>query len=383
MTVYLDNSATTKPSAAVAETVRELAESGWYNPSALYRPALEIQKRIDEAREVCLKAAGAAGQRVVFTSGGTEADNLALLGHLKSRRKPGKVLISSVEHPAVSACAEEIRRLGHRVEEIPAGPDGTADLEKLETLLDPETVLVSVMQVNNETGAAEPLEAIAQLRDRLAPEAAIHVDGVQGFLRMELDFNRLGIQSYALSAHKIHGLKGTGALIIRKDHPIRPLQFGGGQEGNLRSGTENTFGILALGEAVRTWDPEANARMRALKNRLRSELLRRIPEARINGPEEDPVKCAPHILNAALMPVRSQTMLFALEGDGIYVSAGSACASRKQKISPVLKAMGVSTGRADCSLRFSLCPCTTEEEISYTLERTAFHWEALRKYTRR
>ena len=252
MTVYLDNSATTKPSAAVAETVRELAESGWYNPSALYRPALEIQKRIDEAREVCLKAAGAAGQRVVFTSGGTEADNLALLGHLKSRRKPGKVLISSVEHPAVSACAEEIRRLGHRVEEIPAGPDGTADLEKLETLLDQETVLVSVMQVNNETGAAEPLEAIAQLRDRLAPEAAIHVDGVQGFLRMELDFNRLGIQSYALSAHKIHGLKGTGALIIRKDHPIRPLQFGGGQEGNLRSGTENTFGILALGEAVRT-----------------------------------------------------------------------------------------------------------------------------------
>ena len=383
MNAYLDNSATTKPSDAVAAAVREMMEGGWYNPSALYKPALEIQKKLDGVRETCLHAAGAAGQRVIFTSGGTEADNLALLGHLKSRKKPGKVLISSVEHPAVSACADEIRRMGHQVEEIPATAAGTVDMDKLEAMLDAETLLISVMQVNNETGAAEPLKEIASLRDRKAPDAAIHVDGVQGFLRMELDFNRLGIQSYALSGHKIHGLKGTGALVIRKDHPIRPVAFGGGQEGNLRSGTENTFGIMALGEAVRTWDPQANARMRALKNRLREELLQRIPEARINGPEEDPERCAPHILNVALMPVRSQTMLFALEGNGVYVSAGSACASRKQKISPVLKAMGVSTEQADCSLRFSLCPFTKEEEIVYAAECTAKHWEMLKKYTRR
>ena len=383
MAVYLDNSATTRPSEAVAELVRELMDGGWYNPSALYKPALEIQKRIDAVRETCLKAAGASGQRVVFTSGGTEADNLALLGTLKGIRQPGKVLISSVEHPAVSACAEEIRRMGHRVEEIPAGKDGTVDLNRLEEMLDSETVLISVMQVNNETGAAEPLKEIASLRDRLAPKAAIHVDGVQGFLRMPVDFNRLRIQSYALSAHKIHGLKGTGALILRKDHPLRPVQYGGGQEASLRSGTENTFGILALGEAVRTWDPEANDRMRGLKNRLRSALLEKIPGVRFNGPEEDPERCAPHILNAALMPVRSQTMLFALEGDGIYVSAGSACASRKQKISPVLKAMGVSTEQADCSLRFSLCPATTEAEIDYVSGRIREHWEQLKKFTRR
>ena len=383
MQAYLDNSATTRPSPAVAAAVTDLMEGGWYNPSALYKPALEIQKKLDAVRETCLKAAGAAGQKVVFTSGGTEADNLALLGHLKSRRKPGKVLISSVEHPAVSACAEEIRRMGHRVEEIPAGRTGSVDLEKLETLLDDETVMISVMQVNNETGAAEPLQEIGRLRDRKAPDAAIHVDGVQGFLRMPLDFSRLGIQTYAFSGHKIHGLKGTGALIIRKDHTIRPIQYGGGQEGNLRSGTENTFGIIALGEAIRTWDPEANGRMREMKNRLRSELLSHIPEARINGPEEDPETCAPHILNIALMPVRSQTMLFALEGDGVYVSAGSACASRKQKISPVLKAMGVSTEQADCSLRFSLSPMTTMEEIEYAAECTVKQWEVLRKYTRR
>ena len=383
MQAYLDNSATTKPSAAVVAAVTEMMEGGWYNPSALYKPALEIQKRIDGVREACLKAAGAAGQKMIFTSGGTEADNLALIGHLKSRRKPGRVLISSVEHPAVSACEEEIRRMGHTVEEIPACRTGTADLEKLEEMLGDDVLLISVMQVNNETGAVEPLEEISRLRDRKAPDAAIHVDGVQGFLRTGMDFNRLHIQSYAFSGHKIHGMKGTGALIVRKDHAIRPVQYGGGQEGNLRSGTENTFGIIALGEAVRTWDPKANDRMRKMKARLRNELLSRIPEARINGPEESPDTCAPHILNIALMPVRSQTMLFALEGDGVYVSAGSACASRKQKISPVLKAMGVSTEQADCSLRFSLCPMTTEAEIDYAIECTVRQWETLKKYTRR
>jgi cysteine desulfurase len=273
--------------------------------------------------------------------------------------------------------------MGHTVEEIPACGNGTVDLQRLEEMLDPDVMMISVMQVNNETGAAEPLQEIVKLRDRKAPEAAVHVDGVQGFLRMPLDFNRLGIQSYAFSGHKIHGLKGTGALIVRKGHAIRPVQYGGGQEGNLRSGTENTFGNIALGEAVQTWDPGANERMRTMKNKLRSELLNRIPEARVNGPEEDPEACAPHILNVALMPVRSQTMLFALEGDGVYVSAGSACASRKQKISTVLKAMGVSTEQADCSLRFSLCPMTTMEEIDYAVECTVKHWEMLRKYTRR
>ena len=383
MKAYLDNSATTKPSAAVAAVVMEMMEGGWYNPSALYRPALEIQKRIDGVRETCLKAAGAAGQRVVFTSGGTEADNLALLGHLKNRRKPGRVLISSVEHPAVSACAEEIRHMGHTVEEIPAGRTGAVDLDQLEKMLDGEVLLISVMQVNNETGTAEPLKDIAEMRNRKAPGAAIHVDGVQGFLRMPLEFNRLGIQSYAFSGHKIHGLKGTGALILGKDHPIRPVQYGGGQEGNLRSGTENTFGIIALGEAVRTWDPAANGRMREIKNGLREKLLGMIPDARINGPEENPAACAPHILNIALPPVRSQTMLFALEGDGVYVSAGSACASRKQKISPVLRAMGVSTEQADCSLRFSLSPMTTREEADYAAECAAKHYGLLKKYVRR
>ena len=381
MTAYLDNSATTRPGRSVAALVCELMESGWYNPSALYRPALEIQKRAEQARQECLKAAGAEGCRLIFTSGGTESDNLALLGHMKTRRGKGDVLISSVEHPAVSACAEELQRMGHRVLEIPARKDGTADLDRLEEMMSGDTAMISLMQVNNETGAVEPLEEVARLRDRICPGAAIHVDGVQGFLRVPLNFRKLGIQSYAFSAHKIHGLKGTGALVTAADHPLKPMLFGGGQEGNLRSGTENTPGILALGEAVRSWREEDSGKMRALKIRLWNALKERIPGASVNGP--DPAEGAPHILNVALEPVRSQTMLFALEGDGVYVSAGSACASRKQKISPVLKAMGVSPVRADCSLRFSLSRETTEEEIDYAAERAAFHYELLKKYTRR
>ena len=383
MTVYLDNSATTGPSEPVRETVNRHMQSGWYNPSALYKPAMDIQKEMEAVRESCLKAADAAGERIVFTSGGTEADNLALIGSMKTRRQPGRVLISSVEHPAVSACREALEALGHRVEEIPAGADGRIDLEKLENMADETVALISVMQVNNETGIIEPLKEIAGIRDRKCPGAGIHVDGVQGFLRVPFSMKASGVQSYALSAHKIQGLKGTGALILKKDWRIRPMQFGGGQEENLRSGTENTFGILALGEAVRTYDPEANTRMEERRKQLERLLKEAIPDAVINSPTGIPGACAPHILNAAFPPVRSQTMLFALEGDGIYVSAGSACASRKQKISPVLKAMGIRQEIADCSLRFSLSPETTEEEIAYAAERTAFHWNMLRKYTRR
>lgn len=381
MKAYLDNSATTRPGDSVAALAGELLESGWYNPSALYKPALEIQKRIDETREICLKAAGAEKCRIVFTSGGTESDNLALLGHMRTRRGKGDVLISSVEHPAVSACAEELRRMGHRVLEIPALQDGTVNLGRLEAMMGADTAMISLMQVNNETGAEEQLEKVAEMRNRICPGAAIHVDGVQGFLRVPLRFRSLGIQSYAFSAHKIHGLKGTGALILAEGHPVKPLLYGGGQEGNLRSGTENTLGILALGEAVRSWKEEDAERIRGIKLRLWRNLQELIPEAAVNGP--DPEKGAPHILNVALEPVRSQTMLFALEGDGVYVSAGSACASRKQKISPVLKAMAVATSRADCSLRFSLSRETTEAEADYAAERTAFHYNALKKYTRR
>ena len=383
MQVYLDNSATTRPSDAVVAAMVRAMEEGWHNPSALYRPAMEAEKQLTAAREACLAAAGASGHKLLFTSGGTEADNMAVLGFLRTVKKPGRVLIMDIEHPAITACAQEIARMGHHVEQLPVRRDGTADIERLETMLGDDVHLICMMQVNNETGAIQPIAETVQLRNRLCPKAAIHVDGVQGFLRVPFDFARSGVQSYAFSGHKIHACKGVGGLILRKDHRISPIVFGGGQEEGLRSGTENTPGIIGLAEAVRTYPKGAFEEMAQRKQELHDALKAAVPALVVNGPEVCSESGAPHILNVSLPPVRSQTMLFALEGDGIYVSAGSACSSHKQKVSSVLTAMGVTPQMADCALRFSLCPGITSEEIQYVAQRVAAHYQLLSRYVRR
>ncbi len=383
MEVYLDNSATTRPSQAVVAAMTEALTSGWYNPSALYRPAMEAEKRLTAAREACLAAAGANGHKLLFTSCGTEADNMAVLGFLRTVKKPGRVLMMDIEHPAITSCAQEIVRMGHQVTTIPVTHEGVADVSAMEALLGEDVHLICMMQVNNETGAIQPIAEVVRLRDRISPKAAIHVDGVQGFLRVPFDFARSGVQSYAFSGHKIHACKGVGGLILRRDHRISPIVFGGGQEDGFRSGTENTPGIIGLGEAVRTYPRDAAAQMAQRKQLLWELLNERIPGCVLNGPAIGSEASAPHILNVSLPPVRSQTMLFALEGDGIYVSSGSACSSRKQKVSGVLTAMHVSNQLADCALRFSLCPDITEEAIRYTAERVAVHYGMLAKYVRR
>ena len=381
--IYLDNSATTRPSDAVIAAMTEAMAQGWHNPSSLYRPAMEAEKRLTAAREACLKAAGAAGHRLIFTSGGTEADNLGILGHLRTVKRPGRVLMLATEHPAVLSCRGEIERLGHRAELIPVRRDGVADLCALERMLGEDVVLLCVMQVNNEVGAIQPIEEIAALRDRLCPRAALHVDGVQGFLRVPFHFGKSGVQSYALSGHKIHACKGVGALIVRKDHRVSPLLLGGGQEDDLRSGTENTPGIIGLGEAVRTYPAEGPERMKLLKARLWEGIREAVPAAKLNGPAIDDPASAPHILSVSLPPVRSQTMLFALEGEGIYVSNGSACASRRQKVSGVLSAMGLTTQEADCTIRLSLCPDLTEADMDEAARVIGKHYELLKAFVRR
>ncbi len=381
--VYLDNSATTRPSDAVVAAMLRVLTETWHNPSALYQPAMQAEKLMSAARESCLKAAGAAGHTLVFTAGGTEADNLAILGYLRTVKKPGRVLLFSVEHPAVLNCAQEIERMGHRVAHIPVTKTGVCDLEKLEAMLGEDVRLITLMQVNNEVGAIQPIDAVVKLRDRYCPQAAIHVDGVQGFLRVPFHFGKSGIQSYAFSGHKLHASKGVGGLILRKGHRVAPIVYGGGQEGELRSGTENVPGIVGMGEAVRTYPEDAAAHMMALKKRLWAGIQEAVPAAKLNGPALDDPACAPHILNVTLAPIRSQTMLFALEGDGVYVSAGSACGAHKQKVSSVLTAMGLSTAEADCALRFSLCPALTEEEIDYTVATIRKHYDMLKAFVRR
>ncbi|MDD6051368.1 MAG: cysteine desulfurase family protein [Clostridiales bacterium] len=381
--VYLDNSATTRPSDAVVSAMLRVLTESWHNPSALYQPAMQAEKLMNAARESCLKAAGASGHTLVFTAGGTEADNLGILGYLRTVKKPGRVLLFSVEHPAVLNCAQEIERMGHRVAHIPVTKTGVCDLDRLEAMLGEDVHLITLMQVNNEVGAIQPIEEVVKLRDRLCPKAAIHVDGVQGFLRVPFHFGKSGIQSYAFSGHKLHASKGVGGLILRKGHRVAPIVFGGGQEGELRSGTENVPGIVGMGEAVRTYPKDAAAQMTALKARLWAGIQAAVPMAKLNGPALDDPACAPHILNVTLSPVRSQTMLFALEGEGVYVSAGSACGAHKQKVSSVLTAMGLSTAEADCALRFSLCPAVTEEEIDYTIAAIRKHYDLLKAFVRR
>ncbi len=381
--VYLDNSATTRPSDAVVSAMLRVLTENWHNPSALYQSAMQTEKLMSAARDACLKAAGAAGHTLVFAASGTEADNLAILGYLRTVKKPGRVLLFSVEHPAVLNCTQEIEHMGHRVERIPVDKRGVCDLAALETMLGEDVHLITLMQVNNEVGAVQPIAEVVKLRDRLCPKAAIHVDGVQGFLRVPFHFGKSGVQSYAFSGHKIHASKGVGGLILRKGHRVAPIVFGGGQEGELRSGTENVPGIVGMGEAVRTYPADAAERMMALKTRLWSGIKEAIPGAKLNGPELNDPACAPHILNVTLAPVRSQTMLFALEGDGICVSAGSACGAHKQKVSTVLTAMGLTTAEADCALRFSLCPDVTEEDIDYAVAALGKHYDMLKAYVRR
>ena len=380
MICYLDNSATTRPTEAVADAMRQCMLEGFYNPSALYAPAVDSEKRLTACREAIARELHADPARVVFTSGGTEADNLAIFGSM-SMQRGGRVLYTAGEHPAVAAPCESLKGT-FDVQQIPYDAAGVVRLDALEELLTPDTRLICVMQVNNESGAVMPLCEIAQLRDRLCPQAMLHVDGVQGFMRLPVDMRALGIDSYALSGHKSHGSKGIGALVMGPRMRVAARMLGGGQEKALRSGTENTPGIAGLLAAIEAYPRDNN--MRAVKLHL-YERLREIAgeNFRVNGPDPASEIAAPHILNCSLVPVRSETMLYALEGDRVYVANGSACSSRKQKLSPVLSAMNVPRRQAESSIRFSICPYTTMEQVDFAADCIARHYEKLKRYERR
>ncbi|MBR6300000.1 MAG: cysteine desulfurase [Clostridia bacterium] len=380
MLCYLDNSATTRPSQRVVQAMIDCMQEGFYNPSALYAPAVAVEKKITACREAIALELHADASRVIFTSGGTEADNLAILS-LLSERRGGRVLFTAGEHPAVRAACEALKN-SFDVKEIPYDRYGIVDLDALLDLLTPDTRMICVMQVNNETGAIMPMKEIADLRDRVCPNALLHVDGVQGFLRLPIDMKALGIDSYALSGHKIHGPKGIGALVYSERTRIVPRELGGGQEKGLRSGTENVPGIIGMYEAIHTF-PRENE-MRKQKLHLYERLLEICGEnLHVNGPQPESEFSAPHILNCSLVPVRSETMIYALERDQVFISGGSACSSHKQKISAVLSAMNVQRKVAESALRFSLSPYTSSEEIEYAAGCIARHYDLLKRYERR
>ena len=379
MYCYLDNSATTPVLDSIKAVVEQYFNDGFYNPSSLYAPSVKVSGYIEECRKYIMDLLGA--KRLIFTSGGTESNNIAILGYLSRQRKKGTVLYSAVEHPAVINACLEARRQGFKAEEIKVNRNGIVDLDLLQKQLNSDVQLICVMHVNNETGVIQPISEIAKLRDKYCSEAFFHVDGVQGFMREVINLRTYGVDSYSLSGHKIHAFKGVGALALGERNKAYPLVFGGGQEYDIRPGTENTLGIAALYEAVKKFPKENN--MRENKIRLYKNIKELIPNIKVNGPEPESPKAADNILNLSFAPVRAETMLHALESDEIYVGNGSACSSRKSDISHVLKAMGVDNDEALCAIRFSLSPFNTAEQMDFAAERCQKHYDILKKFTRR
>lgn len=382
--IYLDNSATTRPFDSVIDVMSDCMRDAYFNASAAYKPAVDLDREIRACRRLIASQVGALEDEVYFTSGGTESDNLAILGVASLLRKPQNFVCSVIEHPAVLETIRRVEAMGHEVRFMPIDASGVVNLTACEALFDENTAFVSCMQVSNETGAVQPVAEIARMARAKNKNVRVHVDGVQGFMRVPMHMGKMGVDLYALSAHKIHGPKGVGALVVRKGVRLAPQETGGGQEKNLRSGTYNSPGILGLGEAV-TQMTQRRAQLehiRAMKAQLWNR-LGGIDGVRLNGVPVDSESSAPHILSVSFDGVRGEVMRNALEGAGILVSTGSACASHKQKVSPTLKAMGLTGEQADGTIRISLGMMNTMEEMDEAAAQMERLYSQLKAYRRR
>lgn len=366
--IYLDNSATTKVCPEAARAVIEAMTENYGNPSsghALGRAASEL---LTASRDKVAKALGALREEIFFTSGGTEADNWAVINGAKHNSRVGKhIITTAVEHDAVLKSMKELERLGFEVEYIKPAEDGNIPAQRFADAIRPDTALISVMMVNNETGCVFPITEIARAIKLKKSRALLHVDAVQGFLKIPFKAKTLGADMISVSSHKIHGPKGIGALYIKKGLHLPPFIFGGGQENGNRSGTEALPAIAGFGAAVEIGFKnmtENNGRMKALKEKLRESLAENLPECVIVGAGD-----APHILNISMPGYKSEVIMNFLDAQGICVSKGSAC--KRGKRSHVLEAMGIANEIIDGSLRVSLSADNTEEEIKVFTEALA------------
>lgn len=358
--IYLDNSATTQPCPEAVEAMTKALTENWGNPSALYGFGIDTARALRSARSDVAAALGAEPERVFFTSGGTEADNWAVFGTVKRLGKRGRhIVTTAIEHPAILNCMKDLESQGYDITYLSPDSDGFISADALKAALRPDTILVSIMMVNNEVGSVMPIAQMAKLTHRLCPEAIFHTDAVQGFLKVPFAAKSLGADLISVSSHKIHGPKGCGALYLSprlKSFP--PLLLGGGQEGGLRSGTEGTPAIFGFAAACRAVSPtfrQDTQQERAMLDAF-CEKLQELPGVRINGAHH-----APHILNLAVPGVPTQNSLNILQDAGICVSAGSACA--KGHRSHVLSAMNLPPEVIDSSFRISLCRDTAPEML--------------------
>ncbi len=371
MPAYLDNSATTQERPEVTEAVMDAVKNAWGNPSSLHRMGMETEKKMKAWRRTAASVTGAAEEEIYFTSGGTESDNTAIFGACGALKRAGRhIITTSIEHHAVLECCRRLEEEGFEVTRIDPGSDGVVSADAVKAALREDTILVSVMHVNNETGAIQPVKEIGEaLRHR--DHILFHCDAVQSYGKIPLSVKEYGIDALSASGHKIHGPKGVGLLYVSREKRIVPLLCGGGQERGMRSGTENVPGIAGFVRAAQLAQEEMQENLQhvsALRTRLKEGILQEIPDVRINGPEDD--LCLPYILNVSFMGTRAEVLLHMLEQDGIYVSTGSACSSRSNKKgSYVLRAMGLSPEETEGAVRFSFSCLNTEAEIDETLAR--------------
>ncbi len=383
MEIYLDNSATTRVFDEVAHLVTEIFTKDYGNSSSMHRKGVSAERYIKYAKETLSKIMKVKDKEIYFTSGGTESDNWALIGAAYANMRAGRHLITTqIEHPAILQTMDYLERQGFEVTYLPVTREGIVSLEALKKALRPDTILVSIMQVNNEVGAIQPIEEAGELIKKYNPQILFHVDAVQGFGKLSMYPKKWGVDMVSVSGHKIHGPKGVGILYIREGVKIRPLIYGGGQQKNYRSGTENVPGIAGLAKAAEVLYKHLDEdveRLYELRNYFTRELLQ-MDDVRINGPRGE--KAAPHIVSASIEGIRSEVLLHALEERNIFVSAGSACASKKHTVSATLQAMKIEQSLLDSTIRFSFSVFTTREELDYTLKVLREIIPMLRRYKR-
>lgn len=384
MEVYLDNSATTQCLPSVAALMTKIMCEDYGNPSSMHRKGVESEKYIRYAKETIAKTLKVQEKEILFTSGGTESDNIALIGTAFANYRAGNHIITTgIEHPAVLQTCAYLEKQGFQVTYLPVDANGVVRLADLENAMTNQTILVSMMHTNNEIGSVQPIVEAGALIKRINPNTVFHVDAVQGFGKFRIYPKKMNIDLLSVSAHKIHGPKGVGFLYINEKVKVKPILFGGGQQKGMRSGTENVPGIagmaLAIEEIYKDFDEKIDY-LYAIKERFINGLAN-IEGVKVNGLTGR--DSAPHVVSVSIAGIRSEVMLHALEDKGIYISAGSACASNKPAISATLKGIGVEKQYLDSTLRFSFSVLTTEEEIDYTLQQMYELIPMLRRYTRR
>ena len=367
--IYLDNSATTRPYDEVIEYISKINKEIYGNPSSLHLKGLEAEKHIKNAREIIAKSLSVENQEIYFTSGGTESNNLAILGYLEANPRKGKKIITTkIEHPSVLEVYKYLMEKGYSVHFLNVDYKGIIDLDSLKEAIDEETALISIIYVNNEIGSVQPISDIVEIKNQKNRDTVIHLDAVQAYGKMKIAPKKLGIDLMSISSHKIHGPKGVGALYVKKGLKVKPLFVGGGQELAMRSCTENVSGICGFGMAADITNKKIEenylqcAKIKEyFKNRLKEEFSE---DVLIISSKDS----SPYILNVSFSNIKAEVLLHHLEMKNIFVSTGSACSSRRNTHSHVLKALGIRPERIDGAIRFSFSAFNSIDEMEYTIE---------------